>query len=373
MTLLPRVAPRPVFALLLFCRPGFESECAAEITARAAALQIHGHCRTKPQAGYVLFQPSGDTDAARLHRELAFDTLIFARQWFVSLALLRNLPENDRATPLLEALSALPAPAGELYIASPDSEDGRTLSRLARGLARPLGRGLHSRGLLARAGGALRAEVCLLSGSAAYAGFAAPANSAPWPGGIPRLRAPRSAPSRSTLKLDEAFMRFLSPAERDRFVRPGMEAVDLGAAPGGWTWQLVQRQLHVTAVDNGPMDARLLESGLVTHLREDGFRYRPERAVDWLVCDIVDRPMRVAERMAQWLGHGWCRHAVFNLKLPMRRRYEETLRCLEQLHAGAAQAGAELHLACKQLYHDREEVTVYARRLGAPARARPLH
>ena len=78
--------------------------------------------------------------------------------------------------------------------------------------------------------------------------------------------------------------------ERERWLKPGMSAVDLGAAPGGWTWQLVRRSIRVTAIDNGPMDRALMDSGVVTHLREDGFRYRPKKPVDWLVCEKVCIP-----------------------------------------------------------------------------------
>ena len=189
---------------------------------------------------------------------------------------------------------------------------------------------------------------------------AALAASAPWPLGIPRLKFPRAAPSRSTLKLEEAFAVLLAPAERERWLQPGMTAVDLGAAPGGWTWQLVQRSLRVTAVDNGPMDAALMQSGLVTHLREDGFRFRPRKSVDWLVCDMVERPRRVAELVARWLAEGWCRRTIFNLKLPMKKRWEETQLCFALLRDSLAGARAPLDLRAKQLYHDREEITVFA-------------
>ena len=139
--------------------------------------------------------------------------------------------------------------------------------------------------------------------------------------------------------------------------------MDLGAAPGGWTYQLVRRGLNVTAVDNGPMDPKLLDSGLVEHRREDGFRYRPDRPVDWMVCDIVESPLRVAELAARWLAQGWCRESIFNLKLPMKRRHQELTRCLQHIEGRLAEARVPHRLACKQLYHDREEVTCHLRRL----------
>jgi 23S rRNA (cytidine2498-2'-O)-methyltransferase len=85
--------------------------------------------------------------------------------------------------------------------------------------------------------------------------------------------------------------------------------------------------------------------------------------VDWLVCDMVEQPRRVAELIANWLEQGWCRHAVFNLKLPMKKRYEEAQSCLARVRAAAREVRA------KQLYHDREEITVFAASAGVPERS----
>jgi 23S rRNA (cytidine2498-2'-O)-methyltransferase len=112
----------------------------------------------------------------------------------------------------------------------------------------------------------------------------------------------------------------------------------------------------VIAVDNGPMDEKLMQSGLVEHRREDGFRFRPKTPVDWLVCDMVEQPIRVAALVRDWLAAGACKRAVFNLKLPMKKRWDEVVRCLALFEGDAYETRA------KQLYHDREEITVYAGR-----------
>jgi 23S rRNA (cytidine2498-2'-O)-methyltransferase len=206
-----------------------------------------------------------------------------------------------------------------------------------------------------------RLHVCLIDAQTAFIAESHSARSAPWRGGIPRLRFPSAAPSRSTLKLEDALLTLLQPHERENWLKAGMRGVDLGAAPGGWTWQLVRRSIHVTAVDNGPIDARLLESGFVTHLREDGFRYRPPTPVDWLVCDMVEQPRRVASLMAEWLAESACRFAVFNLKLPMKKRYDEVQLCRDTAQQRMAKAGRALEWRARHLYHDREEITVFAR------------
>lgn len=351
--------------LFLHCRPGFEGECAAEIQELAAARGIGGYCKAKPEAAYVIFQPHAPDGASRLHRELRFAELIFTRQWFVAAAVCGDMPPTDRITPLLAQLHALPAPVCAMFLETPDTNEGKELSALCRALERPLQEALRKAGhWQAHAGQeAVRLHVCFLSGATAYAGYALPANSAPWSMGIPRLKFPRGAPSRSTLKLEEALLHFLTAEERERLLQPGMSAVDLGAAPGGWTWQLVSRHLRVVAVDNGSLAPELLESGVVEHVRTDGFRYQPPRPVAWMVCDIVEQPLRVAELAAQWLARGWCAHTIFNLKLPMKKRYQEVRRCLAHIDKLLREAGIAYAAACKQLYHDREEVTVYLRRL----------
>jgi 23S rRNA (cytidine2498-2'-O)-methyltransferase len=50
---------------------------------------------------------------------------------------------------------------------------------------------------------------------------------------------------------------------------------------------------------------------------------------------------------------------VFNLKLPMKQRHACVRDCLENIGTRLRQAGVDHELHCKQLYHDREEVTAF--------------
>jgi len=174
--------------------------------------------------------------------------------------------------------------------------------------------------------------------------------------GIPRLRRPGRAPSRSAQKLAEAIVVFLGARESE-LLRSGQRAVDLGAAPGGWTWVLANRGLSVVAVDNGPLKGEVAHDPRVRHLRADGLTWRPPRPVDWLVCDIVERPARVAEVVADWIAEGDAHSAIFNLKLPMKKRYDEVRRCEALIRQRLRAAGVRATLGLRHLYHDREEVT----------------
>ena len=357
--------------LFLHCRIGFESECAAEIQAQAANLGITGYCKAKTSAAYVVFVTQQAEDAARLIEEVPFTQLIFTRQWFSVVALLKELDSSDRIAGLVPALAAAP-PAAELFLETTDTNEGKELQALCRKLARPLEAALQRAGRLDDNARGQRLHICFLATTAAYAGIAPVANSSSVPMGIPRLRFPGGAPSRSTLKLEEALLSFLTPGQRALQLQPGMQAVDLGAAPGGWTWQLVNRGLQVIAVDNGAIDQGLMDSGRVEHRREDGFHFRPEQPVDWMVCDIVEQPIRIAELAARWLSAGWCRYSIFNLKLPMKKRYLEVERCLALVRERLDEVGRRYRLGCKQLYHDREEVTVFVEIVpGAVPQSRP--
>lgn len=345
--------------LLCWCRPGFEPELAAELTARAATLALSGYARTERHSGVVLFLGE---DGAALDRALPLSTLIFARQKLRILAELRALDASDRITPLLAALRGTPA-FGDLWVEHPDSDEGRPLAGLARSFGNALRGRLRQANLLTATDDPTRPRlhVCFLGGDHVVLARSAPDDASPWPMGIPRLRAHADAPSRSALKLEEALLTLLTAAERERLLRPGMRAADLGAAPGGWSWVLARQGLSVTAIDNGPLGPSALATGLVEHLRADGFAWFPKKPLDWMVCDMVEQPRRVAERMGDWFGNGWCRHAVFNLKLPMKKRWDETVLCLDLF---AQHAGRPLTVRARQLYHDREEITVFASPLG---------
>ena len=346
----------PGDGLLCYCRAGFEPELAAELGERAAHAGFGGHARTERGSGVVVF---AGVDGDALSRALPWRELIFARQKLVLLAELRGLDPRDRIAPMLEALQGH-GPFGDLWVEHPDSDTGKPLAGLARSFGNALRPALRAAGLLTprQTSDRPRLHVCFVDGDHAFLCVGDPRDGAPWPLGIPRLRMHADAPSRSALKLEEALHVLLGEDERRRLLQPGMRAADLGAAPGGWTWVLVRHGLRVTAIDNGPLRPQLLDSGLVEHLRADGFAWQPSQMLDWMVCDMVEQPRRVAERMATWLREGWCRQSVFNLKLPMKKRWQETQLSLQ---AFAELAGKPLAVHARQLYHDREEITVFAR------------
>ena len=352
--------------VLLYCRQGFEKECAAEITAKAAAREVFGFARVKEDSAYVLFECYQPEDAEKLLRELPFSELIFSRQMIVVGELLRDLPPEDRVTPVTGMLTGVVEKGGELRVEVPDTNESKELLKFCRKFTVPLRSSLRSAGVLLNYESEKRpvVHVFFIASGYCYVGYSLPQNNSPFFMGIPRLKFPSDAPSRSTLKLEEAFHVFVPADEWEERLGSGLYAVDLGACPGGWTYQLVKRSMMVHAVDNGPMAPSLMDTGQVFHHREDGFKYRPTRSnIYWLVCDMVEKPVRVANLMADWLVNGWCRETIFNLKLPMKKRYEEVAQNLAMIDEKLKANGINAQIQARQLYHDREEVTVHIRRV----------
>ena len=171
------------------------------------------------------------------------------------------------------------------------------------------------------------------------------------PGGRERMKREAHASSRAALKLEEALSRLaLEPSAGDT-------CVDLGAAPGGWTERLVARGAHVIAVDPANLSPALAKHRKVTHVQASAFAYEPEEKVDWLFCDMAWRPLEVAQLLGKWARRGWADQLVANIKLPMNDKNPILLRVRHTLRE-AGWAGLEM----RQLYHDRDEVTVTAHR-----------
>ncbi|MBE8167581.1 MAG: 23S rRNA (cytidine(2498)-2'-O)-methyltransferase RlmM, partial [Shewanella sp.] len=336
--------------------------CAAEIQQRAQEVNVDGFVKANRDDAYVVYQTFEQNGADVLLEKLPLTSLIFARQMFAAGELLSGLPETDRVTPIVAALADVQR-AGEIRVETPDTNEAKELSGFCRKLTVPLRQGLRKAGVLLAKENPKRPiiHVYFVAPGKAYAGYSLSYNSSPHFMGIPRLKFPSDAPSRSTLKLDEAFGQFLTAEEQEERLCSGMKSVDLGACPGGWTYQLVKRGMFVAAIDNGPMDQKLMDTGQVKHYRADGFKFEPPRKnIYWLVCDMVEKPSRVAELMEYWAIQGWCREAIFNLKLPMKSRYKEVSQILSRMSEILKENEVkEFKIQCKHLYHDRDEVTVH--------------
>ncbi|MDN5858401.1 MAG: cell division protein FtsJ [Pseudonocardia sp.] len=179
-----------------------------------------------------------------------------------------------------------------------------------------------------------------------------------WPGGRVRLAKGPGHVSRAEFKLEELFG--LVPLDLPR----SGNAVDLGAAPGGWTRIVRLRGPQVWAVDPGDLDPRVLRDPGVHHVRTTAGEFF--RATDLLfelvLNDMRMDPLRSCDVMleaAQRLRPDAL--AVMTLKTGTRRPLETLGRCRERLAQGYEMVFA------RQLHHNRHELTTVLRRRGSVA------
>ena len=131
------------------------------------------------------------------------------------------------------------------------------------------------------------------------------AHHSPYPGGRIPLNLPQAAPSRAYLKLEEVISWFHIP------VRRGDLAVEVGSAPGGASFALLQRGLDVVGIDPGVMDAGVLAHPRFKHLATSVNRVPREslpESIQWLLLDMNVDPSislfavdRLASRMKDTL------------------------------------------------------------------------
>jgi len=203
--------------VVLYCRPGFEKECAAEITDKAAKREVFGFARVKENSGYVVFECYQADDAEKLVRDLPFTSLIFARQMFVAGELLKDLPPEDRITPIVGMLQGVVEKGGDLRVEVADTNESKELMKFCRKFTVPLRAALRDAGVLTNYETPKRpvVHIFFIAPGCCYTGYSYTTNNSPFFMGIPRLRFPADAPSRSTLKLEEAFHVFIPADEWD--------------------------------------------------------------------------------------------------------------------------------------------------------------
>ncbi|MCZ6748523.1 MAG: hypothetical protein O7D96_04465 [SAR324 cluster bacterium] len=352
----PKSGSRGGNPTLVLCKPAFEAALSDEIAAKA------------PGAGNAGPHPAIEARGRGWLRigcgaPLPPQPLIFERQRLPDARSIEGASRRGlaraAAESLLPALGSGGAP-WTLHAFTPDPNGAESLHKRAAGIGSAFREALRE--LAPRMSEAYRCpeeapgkgcrvvQLCLTEAGLWVA--QAPVNRlpSPFPGGIPALSHDPAAPSRSYLKIEEALAAF------GEAPRAGQRVVDLGAAPGGWSYAFLKRGCRVTAVDRAALKLPSSEAyaGAVTHLREDGLRYRPERPVDWLLSDMLIAPGVTLGLLRKWIGRGWARRSIVNVKLPQREPYA-ALRPLERFLGEAGLAGGAL----RQLYHDRREVTAW--------------
>jgi 23S rRNA (cytidine2498-2'-O)-methyltransferase len=136
-------------------------------------------------------------------------------------------------------------------------------------------------------------------------------------------------------------------------------ALDLGAAPGGWTSVLLEYGLQVTAVDTGDMDDRLKRYPNFKFIKGNASELELEKnSFDLITSDISWNPKNTARLIngaAVYLKSGGT--AVVTLKL-MGDKVRKTIKEVAALYKEVFEI-----IEVKQLFHNREEVTLYLKKI----------
>jgi 23S rRNA (cytidine2498-2'-O)-methyltransferase len=143
-------------------------------------------------------------------------------------------------------------------------------------------------------------------------------------------------------------------------------ALDLGAAPGGWTRLLLEAGLRVVAVDPAKLDPRLVRRPNLTHYRGYAEAYVEEFEDQRQLFDVITNDMRMDAResarlllaMRDFLKHDG--FIISTLKLPHATASIDPLRNLRE--ATSLLSRYFDIVQAKQLFHNRQEVTVIAAR-----------
>lgn len=184
-------------------------------------------------------------------------------------------------------------------------------------------------------------------------------NVSPWAGGVCRIPVDPESVSRAEQKLLEAWELFeLVDPQKEQF--EGGAAVDLGAAPGGWSRVAANWGYSVDAVDPAALDSRLKSHSGITHfsMTSGEFLKNPGGPYRLLLCDMkMEAAMAcgLVCDLAGLLEPG--ARLVVTLKLPKKRVALE----LARRAVGQLEQSFDV-LAARQLYFNRSEITVLARK-----------
>ncbi|MFD2612163.1 SAM-dependent methyltransferase [Paenibacillus gansuensis] len=187
-----------------------------------------------------------------------------------------------------------------------------------------------------------------------YAGYSKPEeNLSDWSGGAVRFQKEEGQISRAKFKLLEAEQQFGFSFNQFH------QALDIGAAPGGWTSLLLERGLKVTAVDPAALAPQLMKHPKLTYLKKNAgdVKFEPG-SFDLLVCDMSWSPRMMAKLVDDLLyavrpgGN-----LIITVKLLHKKAFQ-TVREVLEVWEGSLQL-----LQAKQLFHNREELTLYLLRV----------
>ena len=134
--------------LIGYCRAGFEKELAAELDDLAAEAGLIGHVRAEPDSGFVVYETFEPTPLGSFGETTDWRRPVFARQVLPWFARVDDLPERDRATPIVEAVKASGQRFSGVMLETPDTDEAKQRSGFCKRFTEPLAKALEKAGCL---------------------------------------------------------------------------------------------------------------------------------------------------------------------------------------------------------------------------------
>lgn len=188
-----------------------------------------------------------------------------------------------------------------------------------------------------------------VSNETLYVGISKPTdNLSDWTGGAIRFKKERQHISRAKFKLLEAEVAFGLDYSQYH------SAIDVGAAPGGWTSLLLERGVKVTAVDPAALHPSLKHHPQLTYYKKNiGELSFAPHAFDLLVCDMSWSPRQTAKLLLDLIGALMVGGtAIITLKLMHKNAFQAVREMTASLEPPLQLVKA------KQLFHNRDEITM---------------
>lgn len=147
------------------------------------------------------------------------------------------------------------------------------------------------------------------------------------PGANPYLKLPEQAPSRAYLKIAEALL-------WSDYINRGNETVlELGSAPGGASYAMVERGFKVYGVDNALMSEILLKNSMFVHIKEPMQKVQDKdipRPCHLLVSDVNVLPSLIISQIKRFMSLRPGIHSVYyTLKIGDKISVGEVLKHVE--------------------------------------------
>lgn len=95
-----------------------------------------------------------------------------------------------------------------------------------------------------------------------------------------------------------------------------VQALEIGASPGGWSWVLSDHIKHVHTIDRAPLDIKLKSKSNIIHKIGDAFKLNPKdyEQCSWFFSDIICTPEKMYETVLFWLENSSIRNFVCTVK-----------------------------------------------------------